>query len=65
MDDRPPPQTTEIDAAHEMGFIIRALYVALGGATLLHDRELIEDLTPIVLRYRAKTREALEGTPYE
>ncbi len=62
---------TEMDAAmdasraREMGSIIRSLYIALGGATLLRDEKLIDELRPLVLRYRNRTRTALEGTPYE
>lgn len=63
-------QTTELpdwrkDAREcEIGKVQQALYIALGAATLLGDEELIEQLRPIVWRYRIRTRDELEGTPY-
>lgn len=54
----------QVARAREMGAIQHALYVALGAAALIGDEELIEQLKPIVWRYRAKTKDDLEGTPY-
>lgn len=50
--------------AREIGSILHSLYVALGAATLIGDVELIEELKPIVQRYRHKTLEILRDTPY-
>lgn len=50
--------------AREIGSVLRSLYIALGAATLLGDKELIEQLSPIIRHYRDRTREALERSPY-
>lgn len=49
----------------EMESVLRSLYVALGGATLLGDEEFIRQLGPVVRHYRARVAEQLERTPRE
>ena len=67
-DQRDTSQTTdwrEAMKAREMGTILRHLYIALGAATMVNDEEVISQLKPIIFRYREKTADDLEGTPYE
>lgn len=54
----------QVARTREMGVIQHSLYVAMGAAALIGDEELIEQLIPIIRRYREKTKSDLEGTPY-
>ena len=50
--------------SREIGTVIRSLYIALGAATILQDKVLIERLAPIVREYRERVKDALEGQPH-
>lgn len=47
----------------EIGVITRALYIALGSATLIDDYALIAELKRTIQDYRNRTREILTDTP--
>jgi hypothetical protein len=59
-----PDDWKQVARTREMGVIQHSLYVAMGAAALIGDEEILEQLKPIVWRYREKTKSELEDTPY-